>query len=405
MLVDEPEDILADLSSVTASEIVRCARTLLRHPLLRAAGPEREVLAAAYKHREVLRLLFSRHLGYRLTVDRQFARLFKTPLAAPGRGGAGLTPRGYTYLYLTMAVLIGTGRRTLITRLVADIRGAAAEAGIVVDDSLIELRAMTAALKYLLGLGILTELDGVVAPWSQGVTPEALLAVDTDLLGFLLAGPIPPGDDPAAIIAAAAGASAGSAAQAVRRRLVEDPVVLFADLPADQAEYLRRHHRREGYLLERYFGLVAEVRAEGMLASDPEAYLTDMRLPGMSAPVRAALLMLPELLVGADPRGQDGRYPVTAARVREVCAGLVAAHPAAWSKTGNAEELADKALKALCDAGLACQHTASVWLISPAAHRYAPTADGPGAADASESAAVPAAEALFTMDDDEDEDA
>lgn len=125
-----------DLSEIDAANVVRCARTLLRRPLLRADGPDGELLTLVYRHRAALQDLFARTLGYRLVVERRFARLYKSgPGADDSRGVLGMSPRGYAYVALTMAVLTGIGRQTLLSRLVADIRAAAAEAGItVVDD-------------------------------------------------------------------------------------------------------------------------------------------------------------------------------------------------------------------------------------------------------------------------------
>ncbi|NUT96446.1 MAG: TIGR02678 family protein [Saccharothrix sp.] len=360
-----------DLSDIDAANVVRCARTLLRRPLLRADGPDGELVALVYRHRFVLQDLFARLLGYRLVVERRFARLYK---AGPGeddsRGVLGLSPRGYAYVALTMAVLIGIGRQTLLSRLVADVRAAAVEAGLDVVDDVVDRRALTAALRHLVSLGVLHETEGTV-----DMQTEALITVDTDLLGQLLTGPVGEASSPERLVELAARPGPRGVEHAVRRKLVENPVVLYADLPPEQAEWLRRNQRKESVLLETTFGLYTESRSEGVLAADPEDYLTDLYFPGTSTVARLALLALPDLL-SEQPRA-DGRHPVAREVLVEVCGRLVEDYPAAWSKqfTDDLERLADEVLELLRRMGLAVS-TEDGWLLNAAAHRWLPQPDG-----------------------------
>ncbi|HEX3649788.1 MAG TPA: TIGR02678 family protein [Pseudonocardiaceae bacterium] len=376
-------DVLDGLSEIDAANVVRCARVLLRRPLLRVGGPDGDLLPLVYRHRAELADLFTQTLGYRLVVQRQFARLYKT---VPGtdlpRGEAGLTPAGYAYLALTVAALTGAGRQVLLSRLVVDVRAAAAEAGIEAGDDVTDRRALTSALRHLLGLGVITETEGSVA----GLFDEALITIDTDLLGQLLVGPLAEASSADELLVLAARPGPRGVEHAVRRRLVEDPVTLYADLPADQADWLRRRARRESGVLERCFGLVTETRAEGVAVTDPEDYLTDLVFPGASTVARIALLALPELLADPQPeldardedtaRRPDGRVPVTVGQVRLACRRLVGDFPAAWSKqaTEDVAELADDVLALLAAAGLAVRD-GDGWLISPAAHRWQPEPD------------------------------
>ncbi|GAA3870808.1 hypothetical protein GCM10022243_40190 [Saccharothrix violaceirubra] len=359
------------LPDLDARDVVRCARTLLRRPLLRADGPEGELLSLVYRHRVALTELFARHLGYRLVVERRFARLHK---AGPGhdgtRGVAGLSPRGYAYLAVTLAVLTGIGRQALLSRLVADIRAAAAEAGVGVVDDIADRRALTAALRHLVSLGVLKETEGSVE-----VGAEALITVDTDLLGQLVTGPVADAESADGLVELAARPGPRGVEHAVRRRLVEDPVVLHADLPAEASAWLREHQRPESALLEAEFGLYTECRVEGVLAADPEEYLSDLAFPGTSTVARMALLALPCLLEGDG--GPDGRHPVDRTRLVEVCAGLVRDHPTAWSRkvVADLDELADEVMELLRRVGVAVVGPDGVSL-NPVAHRWLPEPDG-----------------------------
>jgi uncharacterized protein (TIGR02678 family) len=376
------QDVLDGLSEIDAANVVRCARVLLRRPLLRAGGQDGDLLPLVYRHRVALTDLFAQTLGYRLVVQRQFARLYK-PLPGSGlvRGEPGLSPRGYAYLALTVAALTGVGRQVLLSRLVADVRAAGAEAGVQATDDLADRRALSAALRHLLALGVITETEGSVSAVTEQAPSEALITIDTDLLGQLLAGPLTEANSPEELLDLAARPGPRGVEHAVRRKLVEDPVVLYADLPAEQADWLARRARRESGVLERNFGLITETRAEGVAITDPEDYLTDLVFPGASTVSRIALLALPELLRvdpdAADAGRSDGRTPVTVEQVREACQRLVADYPAAWSRQAadDLDGLAGEVLDLLTAAGLAVCDPVDGWLISPAAHRWQPEPD------------------------------
>ena len=371
---DRYEDVFGELSHGDAARARMCARALLRRPLLYAGGPEGELLPAVYGHREVLRRLFTIYLGYSLRAERRFARLYKTLDGEAGRGVPGFTPRSYVYLALALAALVEAGQQILLSQLVADIRGAAAEAGIAAGEDLVELRALTAALRHLVGLGVLEETEGTVADLGHGGSGEALITVDTELLGLMMtrtsAGEFeeagPHAQEPAGV-----GLSPGVGA---RRRLVEDPVVLYADPPAAEADFLRRYQRREGYWLDRYFGLQVEARAEGMAVVDPEEYLTDLSFPGGSTVARMALLTLEPLLAESSPREADGCSPVSLGQIRLVCVDLARRYPSAWAKgdLANLDALASKVADMLFQTGIARRVSDDAAVLVPAASRWQP---------------------------------
>jgi uncharacterized protein (TIGR02678 family) len=373
-------DPLDGLADIDAANVVRCARTLLRRPLLRLGGPDGELLPLVYRHRVVLGELFTAFLGYRLVVERKFARLYKAgPGADETRGVPELSPRGYAYLALTMAALTGTGRQVLLSRLVSDVRSAAVEAGIEVVDTIADRRALTAALRHLVALGVLTETEGTVSSASSDAPAEALITIETDLLGQLLAGPVADAQEAGELVRLAARTAPRRVDFQVRRRLVESPVVLYAELAEDEREWLLRNQRRESYLLERCFGLFTETRLEGILAADPEEYLSDVMFPGTSTVARIGLLALPDLLTGAGESEVDsaGRRPVTAAALREVCERLVADYPAAWSRQAaeDLDGIVAEVLALFVHMGLAVPG-GDRWWLSPAAARWWPEPDG-----------------------------
>lgn len=364
----QPSDAFRDLPPIDASQARQCARALLRRPLVRPAGPDGHLLPLMYRHRHALQVLFGSYLNYPLVIERRFARLYKRLDAQAGRGISGFTPRAYVYLALALASLAEAGRQVLLSQLVADIRGAAAEAGITVNDDIVELRALSSALRYLVDLGVLEETEGTVVSVAQGQPGEALITISLDLLGLVTTRFLGPGS-PAQEVQAT-GLDDGVFA---RRRLVEDPVVLYCDLPTREAEYLRAHQRDEDFWLDRYFGLQVEIRSEGIAVVDPDGGLTDLPFPSGSTVSRMALLALAHLLEAAE-LASEGCYLVAGGQVQDVCRRLSEQYPAAWAKdeSSNMERLATRVTDLLVQVGLARRADDDTVLLSPAADRWQP---------------------------------
>lgn len=293
----------AGTSTRTQAEAERraAARALLSHPILTAAEHPEE-MALVRRHATALKQTFSTQLGYPLVVESSFARLAKTPLPAdaPARGaqrsnGVDLTPRAYTHLALVCAGLLapGTGEQVLLSTLVDQLRADAASAGITVDDSIADRRALVAAVDLLLSWGILLETDGSVAAWGER-REEALLTVNRSLLPHLLSRPLYTLDSPDELWRADPAAREKPRLE-LRRRLIENPLTRREDLTDAEADVLSRERRDVARALEDHFGLILEVRAEGALAYDPDEELTDVAFPGNGTVRQAALLLLDAL--------------------------------------------------------------------------------------------------------------
>lgn len=393
-------DAFGDLSHVDAAQARLCARVLLRRPLVWSGGPDGALLPAMYRHRHVLQRLFTMYLGYQLRVERRFARLRKVPNAGAGRGISEFSPRNYVYLMLALAALVEAGRQFLLSQLVADIRGAAAEAGISVSDERVEMRALSLALRHLVDLGVLEETEGTVASVAHEHSAQALITVDMELLGLMAARPGFIDSRPQDITSPLASAAPDIGTQS-RRRMVEDAVLLYSDLPADEAGYLRATQREETYWLDRYFGLQAETRSEGIAVIDPEGYLTDLPFPAGSTVARMALLALGPLM-GMSARTAEGWCPVTEHQIRDVCADLCDRYPKAWAKAerSNIDALASRVTDMLLQAGLARRTGDRQVALSPAAGRWQPRAEDKKAATKSP-AGTDNAVSLFDLEDGE----
>ncbi|MDQ3627852.1 MAG: TIGR02678 family protein, partial [Actinomycetota bacterium] len=291
-----------------AQERREAARALLMRPLL----TDPEALRLVRRHRLELTRLFADGLGYRLVVEPTVARLFKGGLGRDGsrallrRNGRSFTPRGYALLCLTVAALSRGRSQLLVDELVAEVRSTAAEAGIDVDlDAATDRRALHGALTALVDLEVLTERDGDLEHWVDRRT-LSLLDIDRTRLGLLVGPTLGGVEDPGALLdVAALPSAAGGARVAVRRRLVECPVLSVSDLDDDQAEWWRRNRNREQEWFRSRFALDLELRSEGALAIDPADELTDDPFPGPGSARHFALLWLDGVVAAVRERARD----------------------------------------------------------------------------------------------------
>jgi len=294
-------------AGLDAGERRVAARHLLASPILTAARQPAE-LDLVRRHATALKAMFTTQLGYPLIVESSFARLVKAPLPAsapvrPARRGTDDSPftaTTYVHLSLACAALLapGVGEQILISVLVDQIRADAAEQGIAVTDGIGDRRQLVTALRLLTGWGVLTETDGSLTAWGERSAAEALLSVNRPLLIQLLPGPLHQFGTAEQVWSAP---GTDQPRRRLRQRLVENPALFRAELAADELDVLSRERNEVARHLDENFGLVLEVRAEGVLAYDPAGTLTDLDFPGSGSAKQAALLLLDELTAASRP--------------------------------------------------------------------------------------------------------
>jgi uncharacterized protein (TIGR02678 family) len=305
-------------AGLDAGERRIAARHLLSSPILTAARQPAE-LDLVRRHAAALKTLFASQLGYALIIESTFARLVKAalPASAPVRPArratddSPFTPASYVHLALACAALLapGVGEQILISALVDQIRADAAEQSITITDGISDRRQLVTALRLLVAWGVVSETDGSLSAWGERPEDEALLSINRSLLIHLLPSPLHqfataedtwsqrPPEPPR---------------RRLRQRLVENPAVFRAELPDDELDVLSRERHELARHLDENFGLVLEVRAEGVLAYDPSGALTDLDFPGSGSAKQAALLLLDELITALQPSAEsavlvDGR--------------------------------------------------------------------------------------------------
>jgi uncharacterized protein (TIGR02678 family) len=375
-------------AGLDAGERRIAARHLLTSPILTAARQPAE-LDLVRRHATALKSMFASQLGYALIVESSFARLVKAPLPAsapvrPARRQTDDSPfTAVTYVHFALAcgalLAPGVGEQILISALVDQIRADAAEQSIVITDGISDRRQLVTALRQLAAWGVVSETDGSLTAWGDHPEEEALLSINRPLLIHLL---------PSPLYQYKTAEETWSQRQPeqprrrLRQRLVESPAVFRAELPIDELDVLSRERNELARHLDENFGLVLEVRAEGVLAYDPAGALTDIDFPGSGSAKQAALLLLDELTAALQPAADsavlvDGlRLPGMLApwpQVDAVLTGLSARYRNVWKGAyrESQETLRAEAVSQLAALRLA-QPTAEGLAVFPFAARYQP---------------------------------
>lgn len=392
---------LADaLAESRADDRRKAARALLKRPLLRAADDD--VFATVRRHAPELREWFDRNTGWRLHVDSEVARLVKQPAGVtdpthPARDPRSKRPfsrRRYVLSCLALAALERSDAQVTLGRLAEHVVAGAADpeitgAGVSFTLEQRDERAdLVAVVRLLLALGVLSRVAGDEDAFIAA-TGDALYDVERRVLSTLLAAPRGPSTITATafeqqlddLTAEIPPATDDLRNQRIRhrltRRLLEEPVVYYAELDEQERTYLTGQRAAIANRINELTGLVAEVRAEGIAMVDPADDLTDVRMPESGTDGHATLLLAEHLAAAT------GTVPLS--ELHAELRRLALAHKSYWRRgalePGAEVELAETALGKLAALRLVTR-TADTVTALPALARYAvgaPTVQGENA--------------------------
>ncbi len=396
------------LEGAREANLRRAVRALLRQPLLRAGGAQAEEFRLVRRYGAELRSWFDANTGWRLIVDSEVARLVKlTPTtddfthpARDTRSRAPFSRRRYVLTCLALSVLERSDAQITLGRLAEGVRVAAADeqltsAGVTFTLSGREERGdLVAVVRLLLELGVLGRvagdedayirdagdalydvqrrvLAGVLAP-SRGPSTITTRELD-ERLSQLAADPLPEAQD----------LRNRALRHHLTRRLLDDPVLYYDELDADQLAYLTGQRAALTKRVSELTGLVAEIRAEGIAMVDPDDDLTDVRMPDTGTDGHVTLLLAEYLAgrlgegtvaepgVGATP---NGLQPVEEEQLRRFVRSLTEEHKSYWRRAaqepGAETLLVETALERLTALRLVRRGPAGVTPL-PALARYA----------------------------------
>ena len=270
------------------------ARHLLMHPLT-CDEHDPSAFRLIRRHEAELSRWFTQRLGYRLHLDADTARLFKTGAnitRRPLRTGTGrpLTQLEYTLLALALAANAAGPSVISLRDLVDEIRSAAAEAEIDLAGDATERRALVTALRWMIDHGLADEMHEHIDAYAADDEADAVLRVRPDRIALMLV-PATAGSESADELLERAERRSATR-QWMRVRLVEDPVLYRGDVTDAEWNELRRRLGEEERQLDEMFGLVLEARAEGVAMIDPTGVLADRRFPATGTLSHAALLLI-----------------------------------------------------------------------------------------------------------------
>lgn len=374
----------------------RALRALLRHPLLTPSGPDPAAFNLVRRHAAWLREWLGSEAGWALQVDASLARLHKLPsdpwdATRPAQPDPGRTPFGrrrYVLFCLALAALERADAQITLGKLADHIVLLAGDADLVAAGFEFSLTSrerrgdLVAVTRLLLGLHALTRVAGD----EQGFlnqSGDVLYDVNRRVLAALLVARRGPSvvsassleDRIAALVGELVPEGEDARNRAIRhrltRRLLEDPVVYYAELTEEELTYLST---QRPFLLRRVAdatGLLAEVRAEGIALLDPSGEATDLAMPEEGTDGHATLLVA-EFLAGTLRAGSS--EPVPLASLESMLQAAGRDHRAFWRRAatepGAEISLCAQAVARLEALGLAAR-TADGVEPRPAIARYA----------------------------------
>ncbi|WP_368861696.1 TIGR02678 family protein [Actinospica durhamensis] len=389
----DPDPRAASLLADVRAERIRAARALLSRPLLRTAD---EQFRLVRKHAAELTTWFAAETGWRLVVDVQSARLLKTParLDDPTRPAIApktkvpFTRRRYVLLCLALAVLERSDSQITLGRLADGVITGVADP--VLADTGVEFRLerreersdLVAVVRVLLEFGVLERVHGDEEGFVAQTENDVLYDVKRKLLSDLLATTRNPSTIAATgferrlaeLTAEPRPDTDESRLRGLRhrltRRLLDDPVVYYAELDDEERDYLVRQRQAITARIHAFTGLVPELRAEGVAMVDPQDELTDVRMPEQGTEGHVTLLIAAHLA--------DRGRPVSRFELARLVRSLAAEHGKYWRKSAAdpaaAGDLADAALRRLVALDLvevSGEAESELFSAKPAIHRYA----------------------------------
>lgn len=345
------------------------ARHLLMRPLT-CDEHDPSAFRLIRRHEAELSRWFTQRLGYRLHLDADTARLFKSGAVIERRPlrtatGRPLTQLEYTLLALALAANAAGPSVISLRDLVDEIRSAAAEADVALPGDATERRALVTALRWMIDHGLAGEMHEHVDAYATDDEADAILRVRPDRIALMLV-PATAGSETADELLQRAERRSATR-QWMRVRLVEDPVLYRDDLTDDEWAELRRRLGEEERQLQEMFGIVLEARAEGVAMIDPAGVLADRRFPSTGTLGHAALLVI-ERLMDESPTGNVPHETVTS-----LLSELAEQNSKRWSQdyVDRPERLSRDVTTLLCDMHLAETDDNSFRLLSAAA-RFKP---------------------------------
>ncbi|QII01283.1 DUF2398 family protein [Rhodococcoides fascians A21d2] len=310
-----------EISTLALDSYQRAARVALSNHLVTTTYPDRIALPLLRRWATELREDLLELFGYRLEVTETTARLYpvidRLDDSQPARTATDriFDRRRYAYLALALAALGRAGNQITLSELADHVAAEASQVDGVelTTDRASDRDAFVDAIGWLATRGAIALADGDATGWANNPSAgEALYDIDRPVVVALFRPPravqhlrsirgLLAGTDAAIDLDdsdpghtdSGREADPKETLRAVRRALVEQPVVYLDDLDPDGRTALAAS--RTVADVELLTGLVAERRSEGVALIDTSGRLSDHRFPSTGTIAQVALLIAGEI--------------------------------------------------------------------------------------------------------------
>ncbi|MGF0310094.1 TIGR02678 family protein [Rhodococcus sp. IEGM1428] len=310
-----------EISTLALDSYQRAARVALSNHLVTTTYPDRIALPLLRRWATELREDLLELFGYRLEVTETTARLYpmidRLDDSQPARTATDriFDRRRYAYLALALAALGRAGNQITLSELADHVAAEASQVDGVelTTDRASDRDAFVDAIGWLATRGAIALADGDATGWANNPSAgEALYDIDRPVVVALFRPPravqhlrsirgllagtdaaIDPEDSDPGHGDSGREADPKETLRAVRRALVEQPVVYLDDLDPDGRTALAAS--RTVADVELLTGLVAERRSEGVALIDTSGRLSDHRFPSTGTIAQVALLIAGEI--------------------------------------------------------------------------------------------------------------
>lgn len=403
-----------EVDASVRAERQQAIRSLLRHPLLLPEGKTAAHFSRVRRHAAYLAEWFAHNAAWTLSVNAEVIRLRKTPAdvedaSRPAADPKSLEPfnrRRYALLCIALSVLERGDRQITLGKLVEQMSGILAaepvfaEHGVALEpERQSSRRDLVLVLRLLLELGALRRVQGDEDGFVRDQSNDALYNIERSVLAALPSGArspsLLPDDAPTPHATLTEEPTPGSREgrnRAIRvhliRRLLDDPILYYADLSEDAMAYLESQRSFLLKMLEDATGLIPEVRAEGIALGDLSGDTSDIGLPEEGTDGHLTLLLATWM---ADHLRKSGaEAPISRQAATAKTRELLRTHARHWRKDASEPEAEKRFLPTVLErlAGLALVRIEGDTILPlPAIGRYAL------AEEASSQSAQPAAQA------------
>ncbi|CAM3362787.1 MULTISPECIES: TIGR02678 family protein [Cupriavidus] len=368
-----PSEIAAKPHAYEREEMRLAMRAILMTPLM---SPDHDEFGLVRRHAKSLQEFLRRETGWDLRVSPNGARLRKIPADFQDgtRGIPDFDRRRYAIFCLVCAILNGSQAQIMLQHLGEKLTLAASDEALTARGFVLKLTSrserqdLVTVLRTLLTLGVLQRVDGDEDKYVAEQSTEVLYDINRWLLNEVITAVRGPStgirdaistDERVEWLAKETvfdneDARRTAMRHHLSRRLLDDPVIYFADLDKETHSYLATQRGLMAARLCDAIEMSAEQRMEGVALVDERCQMTDLKMGG-DGTIGHITLLVAEYLSQKHIRARRDTYELAAysaiTDIEDFVRSCIPTHGSHWRKEarepGAERWLAEEALERL----------------------------------------------------------